>query len=187
MTFDEIKVPEKNVLGNVGEGYKYAIGLLNEGRIGIAAQMLGLARGVYDHALQYLFQRKQFGKLIGEFQGMQFQYAQVATQIEAARLLTYNAARLRDQGLPFIKQAAMAKLYSGQVAEEAASKAVEWMGGVGFTRDVPVEKYYRDAKIGASELCRWGGLRCSHPLTSIMPNSQSTKERSTFSSRLSPS
>ena len=151
LTFDDIKVPEKNVLGTVGHGYKYAIGLLNEGRIGIAAQMLGLARGAYDHAASYLFQRKQFGKLIGEFQGMQFQYAQVATRIEAARLLTYNAARLRDQGLPFIKQAAMAKLYAGQVAEEASSKAVEWMGGVGFTRDVPVEKFYRDAKIGASE------------------------------------
>ncbi|KAJ3338456.1 hypothetical protein HDU93_009472 [Gonapodya sp. JEL0774] len=119
LSFDDVKVPVENVLGEVGKGYKYAIEILNEGRIGIAAQ------------------------------GMQFQYAQIATEIEAARLLTYNSARLKDEGKPFIKEAAMAKLYSSQIAEKAASMAVEWMGGVGFTRDVPVEKYYRDSKIGA--------------------------------------
>lgn len=137
------------MLGEVGKGYKYAIEILNEGRIGIAAQMIGLAQGVFDYTLPYLFQRKQFGQFIGEFQGMQHQYAQVATEIEAARLLTYNAARLKEQGKPFVKEAAMAKLYSSQVAEKAASKCVEWMGGVGFTREFPVEKYYRDCKIGA--------------------------------------
>ncbi|KAI9034128.1 acyl-CoA dehydrogenase/oxidase [Hyaloraphidium curvatum] len=149
LTFDEIKVPASNVLGQVGQGYRYAIEILNEGRIGIAAQMIGLAQGVYDQTIPYLFQRKQFGKAIGEFQGMQFQYASVATEIEAARLLTYNAARLKEQGRPFVKEAAMAKLYSSQVAERAASKCVEWLGGIGFTRDFPAEKYYRDCKIGA--------------------------------------
>ncbi|KXS14636.1 acyl-CoA dehydrogenase NM domain-like protein [Gonapodya prolifera JEL478] len=149
LSFDDVEVPAENVLGEVGKGYKYAIEILNEGRIGIAAQMIGLAQGVFDHTLPYLFQRKQFGKYIGEFQGMQFQYAQIATEIEAARLLTYNAARLKDEGKPFIKEAAMAKLYSSQIAEKASSMAVEWMGGVGFTRDVPVEKFYRDSKIGA--------------------------------------
>lgn len=150
LTFDDVKVPAANVLGEVGQGYRYAIEILNEGRIGIAAQMIGLAQGVYDHTLPYLFQRKQFGKNIGEFQGMQFQYASIATEIEAARLLTYNAARLKEQGKPFVKEAAMAKLYSSQVAEKAASKCVEWLGGIGFTRDFPAEKYYRDCKIGAS-------------------------------------
>ncbi len=140
LTFDEIKVPAENVLGEVGKGYKYAIEILNEGRIGIAAQMLGLAQGVFDHTLPYLFQRKQFGTLIGDFQGMQHQYAQIATEIEAARLLTYNAARLKENGQPFVKEAAMAKLYTSQIAEKSASKCIEWMGGLGFTRDVPVEK-----------------------------------------------
>lgn len=143
------QVPKENVLGEVGKGYKYAIEILNEGRIGIAAQMIGLAQGVFDYTLPYLFQRKQFGQFIGDFQGMQHQYAQVATEIEAARLLTYNAARLKEQGKPFVKEAAMAKLYSSQVAEKAASRSIEWMGGLGFTRDVPVEKFYRDCKIGA--------------------------------------
>ncbi|CAJ0769030.1 2780_t:CDS:10, partial [Entrophospora sp. SA101] len=149
VNFDAIKVPEGNVLGEVGKGYKYAIEILNEGRIGIAAQMIGIAQGVYDHALPYLFQREQFGQLIGNFQGMQMQYAQIATEIEAARLLTYNAARMKQEGKAFIKEAAMAKLYSSQIAEKAASKSIEWMGGVGFTTEFPVEKYYRDAKIGA--------------------------------------
>lgn len=149
LNFDDIKVPKENVLGEVGKGYKYAIEILNEGRIGIAAQMIGLAQGAYDIALPYLFQRKQFGQAIGSFQGMQHQYGQIATEIEAARLLTYNAARLKEEGKPFIKEAAMAKLYSSQIAEKAASKAIEWMGGIGFTRETGVEKFFRDAKIGA--------------------------------------
>ena len=130
------KVPASNVLGEVGHGYKYAIEILNEGRIGIAAQMIGLAQGVFDYTMPYLFQRKQFGDKIANFQGMQHQYAQIAMEIEAARLLTYNAARLKEQGKPFVKEAAMAKLYSSQVADKTASRCVEWMGGVGFTRYV---------------------------------------------------
>ncbi|KAG1137872.1 hypothetical protein G6F37_010915 [Rhizopus arrhizus] len=149
LNFDDIIVPKENILGEVGKGYKYAIEILNEGRIGIAAQMIGLAQGAYDIALPYLFQRKQFGQFIGDFQAMQHQYAQIAVEIEAARLLTYNAARLKEEGKNFIKEAAMAKLYSSQVAEHAASKAIEWCGGVGFTRELGVEKFYRDAKIGA--------------------------------------
>lgn len=149
LAFDEIKVPAANILGEVGKGYQYAIGILNEGRIGIAAQMLGLAQGAFDNSLQYAFQRKQFNTLIGDFQGVQHQYAQVAVEIEAARLLTYNAARLKEQGLDFVKEAAMAKLYASQIAEKSASKSIEWAGGVGFTREFPIEKFYRDAKIGA--------------------------------------
>ncbi|KAI8803707.1 acyl-CoA dehydrogenase/oxidase [Cladochytrium replicatum] len=149
LSFDDIKVPASNVLGQIGQGYKYAIEILNEGRIGIAAQMLGLAQGAFDLAVPYTFDRKQFGQAIGDFQGMQHQYAQIAVEIEAARLLTYNAARLKEQGKSFVKEAAMAKLYASQVAERAASKAVEWMGGVAFTRDLLVEKFYRDCKIGA--------------------------------------
>jgi len=149
LNFDNVRVPKENILGEVGKGYKYAIEILNEGRIGIAAQMVGLAQGVYDYTLPYLFERQQFGQPIGSFQGMQHQYAQVATQIEAARLLTYNAARLKETGKPFVKEAAMAKLYASQIAADAASKCVEWMGGVGFTREYPVEKFYRDVKIGA--------------------------------------
>jgi len=149
VNFDNVKVPEENVLGVVGKGYKYAIEILNEGRIGIAAQMIGLAQGAFDNSLPYTYQRKAFGQPVGDFQGMQHQFAQVATEIEAARLLTYNAARLKEEGKDFVKEAAMAKLFSSQIAEKAASKAVEWMGGVGFTREFPVEKYYRDAKIGA--------------------------------------
>lgn len=114
-----------------------------------AAQMLGLAQGVFDHAMPYLFQRKAFGQLIGDFQGMQMQYAEIAMQIEAARLLTYNAARLKEQGLPFVKEAAMAKLYASRVAEQSASKCIELMGGVAFTREYPIEKYFRDCKIGS--------------------------------------
>ncbi|KAI9189733.1 hypothetical protein H9P43_001166 [Blastocladiella emersonii ATCC 22665] len=149
LNFDDVKVPASNILGEIGRGYKYSIEILNEGRIGIAAQMLGLAQGAFDVAVPYTFERKQFGQAVGEYQGMQHQYAQVAVEIEAARLLTYNAARLKEEGKPFIREAAMAKLYASQVAEKAASKAIEWMGGVGFTRDYPVEKFYRDAKIGA--------------------------------------
>ncbi|KAI9502662.1 hypothetical protein GGI25_003517 [Coemansia spiralis] len=149
LSFDDMRVPVENVVGEVGKGYKIAIEILNEGRIGIAAQMLGLAQGAFDTAMPYMFQRKQFGSFIGDFQAMQHQYAQIAVEIEAARLLTYNAARLKEEGKPFIKEAAMAKLYASQVAERASSKAVEWMGGVGFTRDVPAEKFYRDCKIGA--------------------------------------
>ncbi|ORY89561.1 acyl-CoA dehydrogenase/oxidase [Syncephalastrum racemosum] len=149
LNFDDIVVPKENVLGEVGKGYKYAIEILNEGRIGIAAQMIGLAQGAYDIALPYLYQRKQFGSFIGDFQAMQHQYAQIAVEIEAARLLTYNAARLKEEGHNFIKEAAMAKLYASQIAEKASSKAIEWCGGVGFTRELGVEKFFRDSKIGA--------------------------------------
>jgi butyryl-CoA dehydrogenase/short/branched chain acyl-CoA dehydrogenase len=136
------------VLGEVGKGYKIAIETLNEGRIGIGAQMTGLAQGALDYAIAYAKQRKQFGKTIAEFQGVQFDLAEMATEIEAARLLTYNAARLRNAGKPFLKEAAMAKYFASQIAERVASKAVEIFGGVGFTKDYPIEKLYRDAKIG---------------------------------------
>ena len=149
LTLEGVRVPADRVVGEVGQGYKIAIETLNEGRIGIAAQMLGLAQGAMDAALPYLFQRKQFGSRIGDFQGMQHQYAQAATEIEAVRCLTYNAARLKMAGSPFVREAAMAKLLASQVAERTASKAVEWMGGMGFVRESKVEKYYRDAKIGA--------------------------------------
>uniref|UniRef100_A0A8B9RAE2 Short/branched chain specific acyl-CoA dehydrogenase, mitochondrial n=1 Tax=Astyanax mexicanus TaxID=7994 RepID=A0A8B9RAE2_ASTMX len=142
------QVHEKNILGKLGQGYKYAIGMLNEGRIGIAAQMLGLAQGCFDHAVPYTRQRVQFGKRIFDFQGMQHQIANVATQLEAARLLTYNAARLKEAGRPFIKEACMAKYYAAEVATVTTSKCIEWMGGVGFTKDYPIEKFYRDCKIG---------------------------------------
>nr|XP_046189581.1 short/branched chain specific acyl-CoA dehydrogenase, mitochondrial-like [Oncorhynchus gorbuscha] len=148
LNLDNIKVPEKNVLGQIGHGYRYAIGMLNEGRIGIAAQMLGLAQGCFDQAVPYTRQRVQFGKRIFDFQAMQHQIAHVATQIEAARLLTYNAARLKEAGRPFIKEACMAKYFTSEVATLTTSKCIEWMGGVGFTKDYPVEKYYRDCKIG---------------------------------------
>ncbi|XP_042315717.1 short/branched chain specific acyl-CoA dehydrogenase, mitochondrial isoform X2 [Sceloporus undulatus] len=148
VTFENVKVPESNILGKFGHGYKYAIEMLNTGRIGISAQMLGLAQGCFDQTLPYTKQRNQFGKSIFEFQGMQHQIAQVATQIEAARLLTYNAARLVEAGKPFIKEASMAKYYTAEVATLTTSKCIEWMGGVGFTKDYPIEKYYRDCKIG---------------------------------------
>jgi alkylation response protein AidB-like acyl-CoA dehydrogenase len=148
LVLEDCEVPAENVLGQVGVGYKIAIETLNEGRIGIGAQMLGLSQGAFDYAMRYMAERKQFGKAIIEFQGMEFQYAQVATEIEAARLMVYNAARLKDAGQPFVKEAAMAKLWSSEVAERAASAAVEFLGGVGFTKDYPVEKFYRDAKIG---------------------------------------
>ncbi|KAI8827044.1 acyl-CoA dehydrogenase/oxidase [Fimicolochytrium jonesii] len=149
LSFDDIEVPEENIIGEIGKGYKYAIEILNEGRIGIAAQMIGIAQGSLDIAVPYMQQRKQFGTSIIDFQGIEHQLAQVATELEAARLLTYNAARLKEEGRDFVKQAAMAKLYACQVAEKSASKAIEWVGGVGFTRDFGIEKFYRDAKIGA--------------------------------------
>jgi butyryl-CoA dehydrogenase/short/branched chain acyl-CoA dehydrogenase len=145
---EDCLVTKENVLGEVGKGYKVAIETLNEGRIGIAAQMTGLAGGALEHALAYSKQRKQFGKPIAEYQGVQFDLAEMAVDVEAARLLTYNAARLRDAGLPFVTEAAMAKYFASQVGERVASKAVEVFGGVGFTKDYPVEKLYRDAKIG---------------------------------------
>ena len=141
-------VPHENVLGEVGKGYKIAIETLNEGRIGIGAQMLGIAQGAFDYAMRYIHERRQFNKPIADFQGVQFQYARMAMEIEAARLLVYNAARLKDAGEPFVKEAAMAKLAASEVAERSASLAVELLGGVGFTKDYPVEKFYRDAKIG---------------------------------------
>ena len=148
LVFEGCVVPEEQVLGEVGRGYKIAIETLNEGRIGIGAQMLGLAEGAWAHAAQYAKERKQFGKPIVEFQAMQFQLAEMATDIEAARLMVYNAARLKDAGLPFRKEAAMCKYFASQVAERVASLAVEVFGGAGFVRDSPVEKLYRDAKIG---------------------------------------
>jgi short/branched chain acyl-CoA dehydrogenase len=148
LILDNCRVPRENVLGEVGQGYKIAMETLNEGRIGIGAQMIGLARAALEHATAYAKQRKQFGKTISEFQGVQFDLARMATEIEAARLLVYNAARLRDAGMPFVTEAAMAKYYSSEIAEKAASKAIEVHGGVGITKDYPVEKLYRDAKIG---------------------------------------
>ncbi len=148
LVLDDCRAERGNVMGEVGKGYKIAIETLNEGRIGIGAQMTGLASGAFGHAVKYAKERKQFGKPIGEFQGVQFELAEMAVRIEAARLMVYNAARLRDAGQPFVTQAAMAKYYASQIAEEVASKAVEVLGGVGFTKDYPVEKLYRDAKIG---------------------------------------
>jgi len=148
LLFEDCRVPKSQVLGEIGKGYKTAIETLNEGRIGIGAQMLGLARGALDHAVSYTKERKQFGKAIADFQGVQFQLARAATEIEAAKLLVYNAARLRDAGRPFLNEAAMCKLYASEAAEHAASLAVNLFGGYGFTKDYPVEKLYRDAKIG---------------------------------------
>jgi short/branched chain acyl-CoA dehydrogenase len=148
LVLDNCRVPRENVMGEIGKGYKIAIETLNEGRIAIGAQMIGLARGALDHAVAYARERKQFGKPIGDFQGVQFDLAKMAIQVEAARLLVYNAARLRDAGLPFLTEAAMAKYYSSEIAEHVASKAIEVHGGVGITKDYPVEKLYRDAKIG---------------------------------------
>lgn len=148
LLLEDCRVPRANVLGEPGKGYKIAIETLNEGRIGIGAQMAGVARGAWEHASRYAQERKQFGKSIAEFQGIQFQLAQMATEIEAARLMVYNAARMKDSGMNFVKEAAMAKLFSSQVAERVTSLAVEIYGGYGFTKDYPVEKYWRDSKIG---------------------------------------
>jgi short-chain 2-methylacyl-CoA dehydrogenase len=144
LTLEGVKVPKNNVVGEIGKGYKIAIEILNEGRIGIASQMLGIAQGAFDATMPYLFERQQFGQHIGNFQGLQHQYAQIAMEIEAARLLVYNAARRKEAKLPFVKEAAMAKLYSAQVAERTTSRCVEWMGGLGFVKDYPQEKFYRD-------------------------------------------
>jgi len=146
--FDNMVVPEENILGEFGMGYKYAIQSLNEGRIGIGAQMVGLSQGCIDATVPYLLQRKQFGQRIFDFQAVSHAVAQMATEVECARLLVYNAARLREASMPFVKEAAMAKLYSSEVATRVTSKCVELMGGVGFTKDYPVEKFYRDCKIG---------------------------------------
>ncbi|HEV2418608.1 MAG TPA: acyl-CoA dehydrogenase family protein [Terriglobia bacterium] len=148
LLLEDCRVPRTNVLGEVGQGYKVAIETLNEGRIGIAAQMAGIARGALDHAIAYAKERRQFGKPLAAFQAIQFQIARLATEVEAARLMTYNAARLKDAGLPFTREAAMAKYFASQVAERAASEAVEIFGGCGYTKDYPAEKYLRDAKIG---------------------------------------
>eukprot|EP01050_Picozoa_sp_SAG11_P007010 SAG11_NODE_570_length_8454_cov_19.886655_3_plen_360_part_00 len=144
LTLSGIKVPASAVLGEVGRGYKYAIEILNEGRIGIAAQMLGLASGCYDATLPYLFERKQFGSRLADFQAMEHQYAAAAIDIEAAQLLVYNAARRKEAGLSFAKEAAMAKLFASQAAERTASKCIEWLGGAGFTKEYPAEKFYRE-------------------------------------------
>jgi butyryl-CoA dehydrogenase/short/branched chain acyl-CoA dehydrogenase len=149
LILEDCRVPKENLLGEAGKGYKIAIETLNEGRIGIGAQMIGVARGALESAIKYAQERKQFGKPISEFQAVQFQLAQMATEVEAARLMVYNAARMKDAGMNFVKEAAMTKLYSSQVAERVTSLALEVYGGYGFTKDYPVEKYWRDSKIGA--------------------------------------
>lgn len=149
LILDNCKVPKENVLGEVGKGYKVSIETLNEGRIGIGAQMLGIAQGAYEAALKYTQEREQFGQSISNFQAVQFQLAEMAVEIEATRLLVYNAARLKDAGKPFLKEAAMAKLYSSRCAERVSSTAIELYGGYGYVKDYPVEKYWRDSKIGS--------------------------------------
>jgi butyryl-CoA dehydrogenase/short/branched chain acyl-CoA dehydrogenase len=148
LVLEDCVVPKANVLGEAGKGYKIAIETLNEGRIGIGAQMIGLSQGALDCGVSYIKERHQFSQPIAKFQGVQFQVAQIATELEAARLMVYNAARMKDAGEDFVAQAAMAKLFSSQVAERVTSQVVELYGGYGYTRDYPVEKYYRDAKIG---------------------------------------
>jgi len=148
LVFENVRVPAENVLGEVGKGYKVAIETLNEGRIGIGAQMVGLAQGALDHTVKYVQEREQFGRAIGQFQGVQFQIAEMATEIEAARLLVYNAARLKDAGEDFLMAAAQAKLFASEAAQRVASLCIDLHGGYGFTKEYPVEKYYRDAKIG---------------------------------------
>ena len=149
VVFDNVRVGAEDILGEVGQGYKYCINILNEGRIGIAAQQIGIAKGCFDIVMPYMRERKQFGTAIGDFQGMQHQYAQLATELHAAELMTYNACRLKEAGLPFVKEASMVKLYSSQVAERTASKTIEWLGGIGFTQDLLAEKFYRDCKVGS--------------------------------------
>ena len=148
LILDDVRVPAENVLGEVGRGYKVAIETLNEGRIGIGAQMVGLAQGAFDHTLKYVQEREQFGRPVAEFQGVQFQLAQLATEIEAARLMVYNAARLKDEGARFLREAAMAKLFASRMAQRVSSQCIDLHGGYGFTREYPVEKLYRDSKIG---------------------------------------
>jgi alkylation response protein AidB-like acyl-CoA dehydrogenase len=159
LLLEECRVPRANVLGDIGKGYKVAIETLNEGRIGIGAQMIGLAQGALDHTIAYVRERQQFGKAIAEFQGVQFQIARAATDLEAARLMVYNAARLKDSGADIAREGAMAKLFSSQVCERVTSVCVELFGGYGYTKEYPVEKFYRDAKIctigeGTSEIQR---------------------------------
>ncbi|HTH51412.1 MAG TPA: acyl-CoA dehydrogenase [Pyrinomonadaceae bacterium] len=149
LIFDNCKVPKENVLGEVGKGYKVSIETLNEGRIGIAAQMLGIAQGAFEAAVKYTAEREQFGGPLNSFQAVQFQLAEMAVEIEATRLLVYNAARLKDAGKTFLKEAAMAKLYSSRCAERVSSKAIELYGGYGYVKDYPVEKFWRDSKIGS--------------------------------------
>jgi len=148
LILEDCRVPKENVLGEAGKGYKIAIETLNEGRIGIGAQMIGVARGALEHAIAYTKERKQFGTRIADFQGVQFQIAQAATELEAARLMVYNAARLKDAKQPFLREAAMAKLFSSQVCERVTSLAVQLFGGNGYTKEYPVEKYWRDSKVG---------------------------------------
>jgi alkylation response protein AidB-like acyl-CoA dehydrogenase len=149
LILEDCRVPKENVLGEEGKGYKISIETLNEGRIGIGAQMIGISQGALDSALAYTAERKQFGKQINQFQAVQFQLAEMATDLEGARLLVYNAARMKDAGIAFVKEAAMAKLQSSRVAERITSKAIELYGGYGYVKDYPVEKYWRDSKIGA--------------------------------------
>jgi butyryl-CoA dehydrogenase/short/branched chain acyl-CoA dehydrogenase len=148
LILEDCRVPRENVLGEPGKGYKIAIETLNEGRIGIGAQMIGVARGALEHAIAYVKERKQFNTRIADFQGVQFQIAQAATELEAARLMVYNAARLKDAGQPFVREAAMAKLFSSQIAEKVTSLAVQLYGGNGYTKEYPVEKFWRDSKVG---------------------------------------
>jgi alkylation response protein AidB-like acyl-CoA dehydrogenase len=149
LILEDCQVPKENVLGELGKGYKISIETLNEGRIGIGAQMIGIAAGALESAISYTGERQQFGKAINQFQGVQFQLAEMATELEAARLMVYNAARMKDTGVNFVKEAAMAKFYSSRVAERVSSKAIELYGGYGYVKDYPVEKYWRDSKIGA--------------------------------------
>jgi butyryl-CoA dehydrogenase/short/branched chain acyl-CoA dehydrogenase len=148
LILEGVPVPRENVLGEIGKGYKIAIETLNEGRIGIGAQMVGVAQGAFEHGMKYAQERQQFGKPIADFQAVQFLLAELATEVEASRLLTYNAARLRDVGAPFIKESAMAKLFASRAAEHVTSKVIEIYGGYGFTREYPVEKFFRDQKVG---------------------------------------
>ncbi|UIZ23857.1 hypothetical protein KXD40_009516 [Peronospora effusa] len=148
VVLEDVKIPRENVLGDVGQGYAIAIGQLNEGRIGIAAQQLGIAEGAYRHAMPYLFQRKQFGRAIGDFQAVQHQYAEIAVELASARLLVYNAARLKDAGHEFVQASCMAKLHASRVAERTASRCIELLGGVGFSKQLMAEKFYRDCKVG---------------------------------------
>ncbi len=148
LIFENCEVPKENVIGEVGKGYKIAIETLNEGRIGIGAQMLGISQGAYEATLEYIKGREQFGKSLSQFQGVQFQLAEMRTLLETVRLMVYNAARLKDAGQPFVKEAAMAKLHASRAAEKICSVAVDLFGGNGFTREYPIEKFYRDAKIG---------------------------------------
>ncbi|KAL7484066.1 hypothetical protein ACHAW6_009712 [Cyclotella cf. meneghiniana] len=149
VVFDNVKVDAVDILGEVGLGYKYCINILNEGRIGIAAQQLGIAKGCFDIAMPYLMERMQFGTRLSDFQGMEHQYAQIASEIHAAEVMTYNACRMKEIGMPFVKEASMVKLYASQVAEKAASKSIEWLGGVGFTKELLAEKFFRDCKVGS--------------------------------------